>query len=175
MRMLIGGAGFIETRLQEILDNFKIYDKILLQDDYIDITNKNSFADKLNGMTCCILLAAENKDDVTPISKYYKTNVNGTKNVLDEMDRLGYKNLIFTSSVAVYGLNKVKPNEKYPVDPFNHYGKIKWQGTKVLKMQKADTLHSATQMIFGIVLNCKRKLISWINIICHLRILDMTL
>ena len=29
----------------------------------------------------------------------------------------------FTSSVAVYGLNKIKPNESYEIDPFNHYGK----------------------------------------------------
>ncbi|MDB9733135.1 NAD-dependent epimerase/dehydratase family protein, partial [bacterium] len=61
------------------------------------------------------------------------TNVQGTQNVLDEMDRVGCRHLIFTSSVAVYGLNKVNPDENHPVDPFNHYGKSKWEAEKVIK------------------------------------------
>ncbi|MDC0972683.1 NAD-dependent epimerase/dehydratase family protein, partial [bacterium] len=69
----------------------------------------------------------------SPISKYYDTNVQGTQNVLDEMDRVGCKHLVFTSSVAVYGLNKVNPDENHPVDPFNHYGKSKWEAEKVIK------------------------------------------
>ena len=41
------------------------------------------------------------------------------------MDEFNIKNLIFTSSVAVYGLNKNNPNEDFEKDPFNHYGKSK--------------------------------------------------
>jgi nucleoside-diphosphate-sugar epimerase len=48
------------------------------------------------------------------------------------MDKVGCKGLLFTSSVAVYGLNKLNPNEKHNVDPFNHYGKSKWEAEKVL-------------------------------------------
>jgi UDP-glucose 4-epimerase len=33
------------------------------------------------------------------------------------------KKIIFTSTVAVYGLNKPDPDEKSPTDPFNDYGK----------------------------------------------------
>ena len=40
---------------------------------------------------------------------------------------------IFFSSVAVYGLNKKNPDEEYPKDPFNHYGKSKWQAEQVLE------------------------------------------
>ena len=43
------------------------------------------------------------------------------------MDRAGVKNFVFTSSVAIYGLNKNKPNENHIQDPFNHYGKSKWE------------------------------------------------
>ena len=49
------------------------------------------------------------------------------------MDSAGVKNLIFTSSVAIYGLNKVKPNENHLEDPFNHYGKSKWQAELAIK------------------------------------------
>ncbi|HBN05440.1 MAG TPA: UDP-N-acetylglucosamine 4-epimerase, partial [Bacteroidales bacterium] len=42
------------------------------------------------------------------------------------------KRLVFFSSVAVYGINKENPNEDSPKDPFNHYGKSKWEAEKVL-------------------------------------------
>ncbi len=43
------------------------------------------------------------------------------------MEKDECKRIIFFSAVAVYGLNKKKPNETHPADPFNHYGKLKWQ------------------------------------------------
>jgi nucleoside-diphosphate-sugar epimerase len=49
------------------------------------------------------------------------------------MDKNGVRKIIFTSSVAVYGLNKKNPDEKHPTDPFNHYGKSKLQAEQVLK------------------------------------------
>jgi nucleoside-diphosphate-sugar epimerase len=78
-------------------------------------------------------LAAEHRDDISPTSLYYDVNVQGTKNVLDKMDEYGIKNLIFTSSVAIYGLDKENPNENHPEDPFNHYGKSKWEAEQVIK------------------------------------------
>jgi nucleoside-diphosphate-sugar epimerase len=59
--------------------------------------------------------------------------VQGIKNVLAAMDKNGIAKIVFTSSVAVYGLNKVNPDEKHPTDPFNHYGKSKLQAEEVLK------------------------------------------
>jgi nucleoside-diphosphate-sugar epimerase len=53
--------------------------------------------------------------------------------VLEKMDEVGVKHLVFTSSVAIYGLNKQNPNEGHPQDPFNHYGKSKWQAEQVIK------------------------------------------
>lgn len=67
----------------------------------------------------------------------------------------GVKNIIFTSSVAIYGLNKHNPDENHPHDPFNHYGKSKWQAEEVLRewYNKAPTERSLTiirpTVIFG--------------------------
>ena len=80
-----------------------------------------------------VLLAAEHRDDVNPNSLYYDVNVEGTKNVLRAMDKYCVKNLIFTSSVAIYGLNKENPDESHIEDPFNHYGKSKWEAEKVIR------------------------------------------
>lgn len=78
----------------------------------------------LHGATVVVLLAAEHRDDVTPITKYYDVNVGGMQNVLAAMEANDVKHIVFTSSVAVYGLNKENPNEEHLKDPFNHYGKV---------------------------------------------------
>ena len=134
MIKIIGGAGFVGSRLKTILSGYSVLDKVLTDEkDYLDITKPQTIKGNIDQPDSIILLAAEHRDDVSPITKYYDTNVQGTQNVLDEMDRVGCKKLIFTSSVAVYGLNKVNPDEKHPVDPFNHYGKSKWEAERVIK------------------------------------------
>ena len=139
MISIIGGSGFVGTRLISSLENsaFFNYDKnksVLFNSSTIkcDIIDKISF--QLNKETSgVVLLAAEHRDDVSPTSLYYDVNVTGTKNVLDKMDKVGVKHLIFTSSVAIYGLDKENPDENHPEDPFNHYGKSKWEAEQVIK------------------------------------------
>ena len=136
---IIGGSGFVGSFLIKELQDYKVgnldknpspfFDNI---SDIGDIRNVNEI--KIPKDTnSVVLLAAEHKDDVSPTSLYYDVNVQGTKNVLDAMDKAGVKNIIFTSSVAIYGLNKTNPDEKHPEDPFNHYGKSKWQAELVIK------------------------------------------
>ena len=134
MYWIIGGAGFLGSRLVENLKHFKVLDKVLSEgEEFADITRQETLKNRIKIGDSIVLLAAEHRDDVSPVSKYYDTNVQGTQNVLDEMDSIGCKHLIFTSSVAVYGLNKVNPDENHPVDPFNHYGKSKWDAEKIIK------------------------------------------
>lgn len=139
MILIIGGSGFVGSFLIKELDGFKIQNLDKRQSPfYSDITiignitdiNQINFSNQIDTV---ILLAAEHRDDVTPIKKYYDVNVNGTKNILAKMDEFGIKNLIFTSSVAVYGLNKIKPSEEHATDPFNHYGKSKLLAEQVIK------------------------------------------
>ncbi|MBK5074433.1 NAD-dependent epimerase/dehydratase family protein [Budviciaceae bacterium CWB-B4] len=139
--ILIGASGFVGTRLiEKIISDFDIKNIDKQQSHFYpeittlgDIRNQVSFDSYLEGQDTVILLAAEHRDDVNPTSLYYDVNVQGTRNVLAAMDKNNVKNIIFTSSVAVYGLNKVNPDEGHPVDPFNHYGKSKWQAEEVLR------------------------------------------
>jgi len=138
--LIIGGSGFVGSRLISELkqDNCSNLDKNpspFFQDITIigNILDKSSLNNSLQNVETVVLLAAEHRDDVSPTSLYYDVNVKGTQNVLDAMDIHGVKNLIFTSSVAVYGLNKNNPDENNPIDPFNHYGKSKWQAEEVIK------------------------------------------
>jgi nucleoside-diphosphate-sugar epimerase len=139
--ILIGASGFVGTRLIEILKkDFRMtnFDKQQSQlfpeiTTIGDIRNKDDIKRAIANKDTLVLLAAEHRDDVSPTSLYYDVNVEGTKNVLAAMDEAKVKNIIFTSSVAVYGLNKQNPNEQHPADPFNHYGKSKWQAEEVLR------------------------------------------
>ena len=138
--MLVGGSGFVGTSLIE-----KIGQGLCVNIDKKSSSRFNSITKikdiRNEGIDCLlsadsrvlVLLAAEHRDDVSPVSLYYDVNVQGTKNVLDAMDKKGIKSIVFTSSVAVYGLNKENPDEEHEADPFNHYGKSKWQAEEVLR------------------------------------------
>ncbi|MDR2094358.1 MAG: NAD-dependent epimerase/dehydratase family protein [Treponema sp.] len=140
---IIGGSGFVGTRLTALLrqkdislrnidrQNSHFYPEITT---IADVRSGESLKPLLRGQDCVVLLAALYQDDVSPASLYYDVNVEGTRNVLDAMDYCGVKKIIFTSSVSVYGLNKENPDENYPVDPFGHYGKSKWQAEELLRI-----------------------------------------
>ncbi len=98
-----------------------------------DVRSQEQMDRELAGADIVILLAAQHRDDVSPISLYYDTNVGGMEKTLKAMEKNGVKRIIFFSSVAVYGINKVNPNEDHPKDPFNHYGKSKWEAEQVLQ------------------------------------------
>lgn len=98
-----------------------------------DVLDVQRLTELLADTDVVVLLAAEHKDNVTPASLYYRVNVEGMRNTLQAMESNGVSRLVFTSSVAVYGLNKTNPTESHPVDPFNDYGRSKWQAECVLQ------------------------------------------
>ena len=138
---LIGASGFVGTRLIDQVSTSLKIKNIDKKPSYFfpenteigDVRDQECLDAGLKDFDTVVLLAAEHRDDVSPTSLYYDVNVQGTRNVLAAMDKNGVKNIIFTSSVAVYGLNKKNPDETHPEDPFNHYGKSKWQAEEVLR------------------------------------------
>lgn len=145
---VIGGSGFVGTKLIDLL---KEKDGLSLlnidkqkSEKYEPIThianvlNKEALVSLLNGVDVVVLLAAEHRDDVTPTSLYYDVNVQGMRNVLFAMQENNVRRIVFTSSVAIYGLDKDNPDESFPAEPFNHYGKSKWEAEKVLQSWYKD-------------------------------------
>lgn len=141
---MIGASGFVGTRLLNLLtseaDQYICKNVDLLPSHFFneltvigDVRNKEDMERELQGADVVVLLAAQHRDDITPISLYYDTNVEGMRVTLEAMEKNNVKRLVFFSSVAVYGLNKKNPNEDHPKDPFNHYGKSKWQAEMVLQ------------------------------------------
>ncbi len=141
---MIGASGFVGTRLCYLLreepEKYDCKNIDLLPSHFFndlttigDVRSQEQMDRELSGADVVILLAAQHRDDVSPISLYYDTNVGGMETTLRAMEKNGVKRIIFFSSVAVYGLNKKNPDENYPADPFNHYGKSKWQAEQVLQ------------------------------------------
>jgi GlcNAc-P-P-Und epimerase len=137
--LIIGGSGFVGTFLINLIGQEKCINIDKNPSNFYNNITKISdirFPEQIKfnkGFKTVVLLAAEHRDDVSPTSKYYDVNLVGTKNVLDKMDIAGIKNIIFTSSVAIYGLDKNNPNENHIKDPFNHYGKSKWQAEQIIR------------------------------------------
>lgn len=140
---LIGASGFVGTRLiaqlKESGKDYQLSNIDLLPSHFFnditeigDVREQECIDEKIKGGDCVVLLAAQHRDDVSPTSLYYDTNVGGLEVTLKAMEKNNIKRLVFFSSVAVYGINKDNPNEDSPKDPFNHYGKSKWEAEKVL-------------------------------------------
>jgi nucleoside-diphosphate-sugar epimerase len=146
--LITGGSGFIGTRLVENLlkdgHNVKIYDKVE-SNKYPNLTiigdvrDKEALIQASKDMDIIYNLAAEHADNVTPLSLYDEVNVGGAENVVTAAKENDIKKIIFTSSVAIYGLDKGECDESFPADPFNEYGSSKYKAEEVfVKWQKED-------------------------------------
>ena len=65
--------------------------------------------------------------------KYAEQNIAGTINVLNAMIATGVKQIVFSSSAAVYGEPQYLPiDEKHPTEPINFYGFTKLEIERIL-------------------------------------------
>ncbi len=138
--LIVGGSGFVGTRLVGTLlkagHKVQIYDKVK-SEAYPsltiigDVRKKEDLVKALDGIDIVYMLAAEHRDDVSPVSLYYDVNVGGAENLTYATEHNNIKKIIFISSVAVYPLNAKSTKEDSIVAPFNDYGKSKLQAEKV--------------------------------------------
>ena len=162
--LIIGGSGFIGTRLvADLLKNennkIKIFDKVVADANESitiqgDVRNIDQLVDVCKGIDIIYNLAAEHADNVTPLSLYSDVNIGGAKNIVEAAKINNVKSIVFTSSVAIYGLNRGTPNEEMEAKPFNEYGRTKYEAEKIfLDWVNNDTDNSLTilrpAVVFG--------------------------
>lgn len=153
---IVGGSGFIGTRLCQLLQQqqlpFRIIDK-RGSDDFpqqtllADVREPQQLLQAIDPGATLINLAAEHRDDVRPVSLYYDVNVQGAVNLCAAAEAKGVRTLLFTSSVAVYGFAPVGTDESGRIDPFNDYGKSKAQAEEVLRQWQARAPAERTLVI----------------------------
>lgn len=146
--LITGGSGFIGTRLiDELLKSdhsIKIFDKVnsvkYPQLTTIgDVREEKALINACKGIDIIYNLAAEHADDVSPKSLYADVNIDGSKNVVAAAKVNGVKNIVFTSTVAIYGLNNGTPDESMDAQPFNEYGRTKNEAEKIFLSWAAES------------------------------------
>lgn len=149
---IIGGAGFVGSRLASLLKtNKKKYFVGDINDSSenvikLDIENLNSL-DCIAGSDCIINLAAVHRDDIRPISRYDDVNVKGSQNVCEAARKQDIKKIIFTSSVAIYGFSPANTDESGEPKYFNDYGRTKYLAEQVYKEWQAEDPENRTLVI----------------------------
>jgi len=139
--LIIGGAGYIGSHVTaEFLDNghkCTVFDNLssgfrenlLPQASFIhgDIHDYQHLVEamKKGGFDALVHLAASKAAGESMLNpeKYSYNNICGTLNILNAACETGVKNIIFSSSAAVYGKPEYLPlDEKHPTVPINYYG-----------------------------------------------------
>ena len=138
---IIGGSGFIGTNLCRVLEkkqqNFEIIDLRLSRQfpgkcKLGDVRNFKSLLDTITG-DVVVNLAAVHRDNIIDSSQYQQTNVDGAENVAKVCSAKGIDKIVFTSSVAVYGLASPGTDESGVIQPSNEYGRTKFEAEEKLR------------------------------------------
>ncbi|MEX0680679.1 MAG: NAD-dependent epimerase/dehydratase family protein [Balneolales bacterium] len=153
---IIGGAGFIGTRLSYRLDHsrkpFNIVDQVISKTypsrtKKADVRSLEALRDTIDRSSVLINLAAVHRDDVRPRSLYDEVNIEGARNICQAAVEKQCNTIIFTSSVAVYGFARPGTDETGLINYYNDYGRTKWEAEKVYRSWQSEAPSERTLVI----------------------------
>jgi len=149
--LVTGGAGYIGSHIIEILikKNKNVFIIDNLTTGYKKLINKKAKffkLDILNTKKLKRIIEKYNIDSIIHLAanliigegerqpkKYYKNNVKGTQSVLDSIKKTKVKNLLFSSTAAVYKDGMYRVTENSIVKPKSVYGKSKLRAENLIK------------------------------------------
>jgi UDP-glucose 4-epimerase len=168
--LVVGGAGYIGAHIAWLLQEggyqVRIYDDFSnglksrvegkFKDVVIgDVLDRKLLVDSLAGIDGVIHLAAKKAvgESVSNPLKYYENNVGGTLNILAAMSVNGVKNLIFSSTAAVYSPSeKLTISEDDQTEPLSPYGQTKLLAEKLISnVSSAEGLSAISLRYFNVV------------------------
>lgn len=150
--LVTGGAGYIGSHaVVQLLDRgYEVVVLDNLENGYselvdrrakfylADLRDKNSLrrvfeAEKIDAVMnfAAYIKVGESVENPT---MYYENNTYGVMNLIDIMVEYGVKNIVFSSTAAVYGEVKGDKlvDEEFPTDPINPYGMSKLMAERVI-------------------------------------------
>jgi nucleoside-diphosphate-sugar epimerase len=149
--IIFGGAGFIGTHLMTRLIASKSYDRIISVDigeprarvvgvEYVHHDVREPLDAKLaGGMPADIFnLAAIHVTPGHPEGDYYYTNVLGAVNVCRFAKETDSRNIIFTSSISIYGPTEAPLDEDAKPAPVSAYGRSKLSAEAIHRLWQSE-------------------------------------
>jgi GlcNAc-P-P-Und epimerase len=140
--LLTGGSGFIGSHFHSYLPNDKLINLDLVEPSFeysstyvpgdIRVESDVRKAISNNSIHTILSLAAKHHDFGIGHDEYFDTNEDGTKVICNVASEFGVKQIVFYSSVAVYGLKSEVTNEETQLFPESPYGASKLAGEKIL-------------------------------------------
>jgi dihydroflavonol-4-reductase len=108
-----------------------------------DLTDRASLAAAVEGCTAVFHVAADYRLWVADPKPMYRANVDGSVNVLEAAAGAGVERLVYTSSVAVLGINpdRTPADESTPVtlaDRVGHYKRSKFLAEQAVRARAAE-------------------------------------
>ena len=142
MNLITGGSGFIGSHFHKAIPNNEIinldlaeplfeHDAHFIKGD-IRVKDDVKKAIEGRGIRTIISLAAKHHDFGIGHDEYFDTNEDGTRIICECASEFDIKEIIFYSSVAVYGSNNPVTTEETAPIPDLPYGASKLAGEKVL-------------------------------------------
>jgi nucleoside-diphosphate-sugar epimerase len=152
---IIGGAGFLGTRLADCFKNrdldFSVFDidtsGVTIHPVIKADVEVQQSLEVLSQSSTIINLAAVHRDDIRPLSRYDDVNIQGAVNVCKAARMYDINRIIFTSSVAIYGFAPADTDESGEANYFNDYGRTKYLAEKVYKEWQAEDPDNRTLII----------------------------
>jgi nucleoside-diphosphate-sugar epimerase len=143
MILITGGSGFIGSHFHNYLPNDTLFNLDLNEPFFscqstfikgdIRIEEDVRRAIKGNNIKSIISLAAKHHDFGVGHDEYFDTNEDGTRILCKVASEFDIREIVFYSSVAVYGLQKHVSDEATEPQPDSPYGASKLAGEKVLE------------------------------------------
>jgi nucleoside-diphosphate-sugar epimerase len=152
-----GGSGFIGTRFVRRLRDSLVKEVTILDKQRSatfpelsrlgDVRSLDDLRASMPDGAIVVHLAAEHRDDVRPLSLYDEVNVQGSINICEIAREKGVRVIVFTSSVAVYGFAPIGTTENGPINPFNDYGRTKYEAELIFRRWQEESPESRTLVI----------------------------
>ena len=143
--LVTGGQGFIGGHIAKLTggNSFDIKSGL----DILD-TDKLSGAvlDKSEIFHCAAKISVPESFQMP--EEYYKTNVLGTRNVIEVAEKSASK-IVFSSSAAVYGEANKKVDENAPLSPLSPYAENKKDGENLLRVAKTPSIALRYFNVYG--------------------------
>jgi len=143
MILLTGGSGFIGGHFHQAIPNDKLVNLDLVLPNFShqatfvqgDIRIKEDVrrAIQNNGIKTILSLAAKHHDFGIGHDEYFDTNEDATRVLCEVATEFGIREIVFFSSVAVYGIRPEISTESMVPKPDAPYGASKLAGEKVLE------------------------------------------